>query len=86
MSNLDDEIGRVIGADLIGSGIATLNGIASIPVSCPGITATSKILFSIREPLGTVSIVWPSSVTPGTGFSLTSLALNTSTVSWVVIT
>lgn len=81
---LHDDMGRVIGLDPP-RGRATLNGLTAVPVACPSITATSLIFITIRVPVGSLGIVWVASITAGVGFSLGTIALNTSEVSWMVI-
>lgn len=72
------------GASIV-RGTATLNGISAVTVPCPQVTATSIILVSIQSVSGTVGLFWVSGRTPGVSFSLTSVALNSSTVGWAVI-
>lgn len=66
-------------------GTATLNGLSTVNVPCPQVTAQSIILTSIQTPNGSVGLFWVSSRTPGTGFSLVSVALNSSVVGWAVM-
>lgn len=62
-----------------------MNGLANIPVAVPTITANALIFVSILQLNGTIGVVLVSSITPGVGFTLTTIALNSSKVAWLVL-
>lgn len=66
-------------------GTAVLNGISAVPISCPGITATSIVLTSIMLVSGIVGVITVTGITPGVGFSVLSVALAASTIGWEVL-
>lgn len=66
-------------------GTAVLNGLSVVNISCPGITANSLIYTSLLVGGGTLGVVVISSRTPGVGFGVTSVLLNTSTIAWMVL-
>lgn len=66
------------------SGRAVLNGINTVVIPCPEVTALSLINFWIDTANGTIGAVLPAGRTPGVSFSVTSVLLNTSTIGWLV--
>jgi hypothetical protein len=66
-------------------GTAILNGLSNVNVPCPTIQANSLIFMSIIQVIGTVGVFFVSGITPGVGFSIASVALNVSKVSWLVL-
>jgi hypothetical protein len=66
-------------------GTAVLNGLSVVNVPCPTITANSLIFTNLLVGAGTLGVVVISSRTPGVGFGVTSVLLNTSTIAWMVI-
>lgn len=69
----------------ITKGTIALNGISAVSVPCPQVTAVSIILVSIQSISGTLGVFGVSGRTPGVGFTLVSVALNSSIVGWAVI-
>lgn len=63
----------------------TVNGTSTVTVSAPEVTANSIILQTLKTVGGTVGSNTIQTVTPGTGFTLTSTAGNTSTYNYVVL-
>lgn len=66
-------------------GTATLNGLSTVNVPAPDITAASLIFTGIKDPAGTLGAILITSKTPGVGFSVTSVLLNTSVMSWMIL-
>lgn len=66
-------------------GTVTLNGVTPVAVSVPSLTAGSIVLVTIQVVAGLLGVVAVSSVTPGVGFSLLTVALGTSVVGWEVL-
>lgn len=68
----------------IATGTFALNGISVVNVAVPGITGTSPILLSTQLVSGVLGVYGVTSQTAGVGFSVTSVALNTSTIQYWV--
>lgn len=67
------------------SGTVTANGVTPVPVANAKFTATSNVTFTMLTPGGTqTQLPFISSVTPGTGFSLKTLAGDTSIYSYEI--
>lgn len=66
-------------------GTAVLNGIATVNVPCPTITANSLVFTNVLIVTGTLGLVGIVSRTPGVGFAVSSIALNSSTIAWMVV-
>jgi hypothetical protein len=66
-------------------GRATLAGIANVVIPCPDVTADSLIFLTIVIPGGTIGVPWVSAIVPGVSFSVATIALGTSVISWMVI-
>lgn len=67
-------------------GTATLNGTTEVTVSTTAVTASSRIFVTIQAPGGTPSgAVYVSSRSAGTSFGLKTIALDTSTVAWLIV-
>lgn len=67
------------------SGTFIANGATPVVVSAPGITANSTILFGLKTVGGTPAAIFETARTPGVGFTVNSVALNTSTYNWRII-
>lgn len=66
-------------------GTATANGATEVTVSTTKVTATSRIQLTCQAPGGTPSgIYYVSSRSAGTSFGFKSVALDTSTVGWII--
>lgn len=66
-------------------GTAVLNGITTVNVTCPQITASSLIFTNVLVVGGVLGVVGIASRTAGVGFAVSSIALNTSTIAWCVM-
>lgn len=66
-------------------GTAVLNGLATVNVPCPTLTANTLIFFNVLIVTGTLGLVGIVSRTPGVGFAVSSIALNNSTIAWLAI-
>lgn len=66
-------------------GTVTLNGVTAVNVSCPEVTSASLIFTGLQAASGTIGVVVVSGRTPGVGFSLVSVLLNTSVCAWMVV-
>lgn len=67
-------------------GTLTLNGATEVTVNTTAVAATSRIFLSIQAPGGTPSgTCYVSSRVAGTSFGVKSIALDTSTVAWLII-
>lgn len=71
--------------EITGKGTAVLNGISTVNVACTAVTANSLIFTNTLVVGGVLGVVAISSRTPGVGFAVSSIALNTSTIAWLVI-
>lgn len=69
------------------AGTVVMNGATPVAVVDAGVTASSIILLTLKTVGGTVSPTLPNvvTITPGTGFSVAGVALDTSTYNWVRI-
>jgi len=67
------------------SGLATLNGLLAVVVPCPEVQADSLIFTQIMVAGGTPGLVWVSAISPGVSFTVVSVALNTSVISWMIL-
>lgn len=65
-------------------GTLTANQTSSVTVADPGVTGTSSIIFTLGTVGGTVGASGPmvKTITPGTGFTVTALASDTSIYNW----
>jgi hypothetical protein len=67
-------------------GTATANGTTEVTVSTTKVTATSRIFLTCQTPGGTPSgVYYVSSRSAGISFGFKSLALDTSTIAWIII-
>jgi ABC-type nickel/cobalt efflux system permease component RcnA len=71
--------------EITAKGTAVLNGITTVVVPCPQITANSLIFTSIMAGSGTLGVIQVVSRNPGVSFSVSSVALAASTIAWMVI-
>lgn len=80
-----DSGGAVIGGVASKGGTVTLNGATGVAVADTGVTANSVILLTLKTVGGTVSPTCPNvlTITPGTGFTVGGVALDTSIYNWV---
>lgn len=69
------------------SGTWVCDGTNAVTVANPLITANSVVLTTIKTVGGTVSATMPNvkTITPGTGFTISGLASDTSTYNYVII-
>ena len=55
-------------------------------VAAPSVTASSIIFLTVQPPTTPLALPYVSSITPGTGFTITSLnATDTSSVGWLIV-
>lgn len=67
-------------------GTLTLNGATEVTVATTKTTASSRIFLTVQAPGGTPSgIAYISSRVAGTSFGVKSVALDTSTVAWMIV-
>ena len=66
------------------SGTVTANGATPVPVTDANVTAGSQIQLTLKTVGGTPHGAFVSAVTPGTGFSINSLAGDTSTYNYEI--
>lgn len=66
-------------------GKVTVGSLATVNVSVPTITANSLVFLSVLTGSGTLSLSSGVTITPGTGFSITSAALTSTTLAWMVM-
>lgn len=71
----------------VGGGTLTLNGATPVVVADVRVKAGSIIMFSLKTVGGTVSPTCPNvlTVTPGTGFTVGGVALDTSVYNYAII-
>lgn len=62
----------------------TVSGLSVVNVSEPAVTANSIILYSPVQISGTLGVAGITGITPGVGFSVVSVVLNTSTYGYAV--
>jgi len=69
------------------SGTVTLNGATPVAVANKLITADSVVVLTVKTPAGTVSPTAPNvlTITPGTGFTVAGVALDTSLYNYQII-
>lgn len=69
------------------SGTWTCNGVTPVVVANPLITANSIVMSTVKTPAGTVSATMPNvkTITPGTGFTISGLASDTSLYNYLII-
>ena len=69
------------------SGTVTLNGATPVAVTNKLVTANSVIIFTVKTPAGTVSPSAPNvqTITPGSGFTVSGTALDTSVYNYTII-
>lgn len=67
------------------SGTLTLNGATPVVVSTTSVTANSRIYLTTNTVGGTPAFCWISARTAATSFSVTGVALDTSTVAWLIV-
>ncbi len=72
---------------LLSSGTVTMNGTTPVVVAATQVTANSTIVFTIKTVGGTVSPNAPNvkTITPGTGFTVSATASDTSIYNYTVI-
>lgn len=68
-------------------GVFTCNGATPVTVTEPTVAANSAIIVTLKTVGGTVSpsIPYIATITPGTGFTVTGTALDTSVYNYLVI-
>lgn len=77
------QVGNLAG---IQQGTATANGATAVPVADVRITTNSVVLFGLKTVGGTPGgQPYMSAVTPGTGFSIKSVAGDTSVYNYVIL-
>jgi hypothetical protein len=67
------------------AGRLTLNGATAVTVSTTAVTANSLIFLSRNQTGGTAGFFQVTAQTAGTSFQVTGVALDTSTVNWLII-
>lgn len=74
-------------AILVGGGTVTLNGATPVTVTDSRVTANSIIVFTLKTAAGTVSPTAPNvlTITPGTGFTVGGVALDTSIYNYAIL-
>ena len=78
-----DRAGLVADAGRAGTATLVL-GVAT--VSAPSVTNNSLIFLTVQPSVAPLAVVWVSSITPGTGFNITSLNLtDTAHVGWFIV-
>lgn len=82
-----DTGGSVDASLLTHGGTVVLNGATPVTVADAYVTANSIIMTTLKTVGGTVSPTQPNilTITPGTGFTIGGVALDTSTYNYVVI-
>lgn len=70
-----------------GGGTVTLNGATPVVVADARVTANSIIIFTLKTVVGTVSATAPNilTITPGTGFTVGGVALDTSVYNYAIL-
>jgi len=72
-------------ADAGRCGIATL-ALGTVTVAAPSVTASSVIILTVQPTIAPLALVWVSSITVGTGFTITSLNLTDACkVGWLIV-
>lgn len=66
-------------------GVITLTGLTNVTISTTAVQANSRIFLSIQAPSLTVGQPRVTGRTVGTSFTVGSIALDTSTVAWLLI-
>lgn len=67
-------------------GVLTLNGATPVVVATTAVSATSRIFLTTQTVGGVpTGAQWVSARTPGTSFSVTGIAADTSVVAWVIV-
>ena len=67
-------------------GTVALNGATEVTVSTTAVSATSRIFLTIQSPAGTpAGVAYVSSRVAGTSFGVKGIALDTSTVAWMIV-
>lgn len=71
----------------VGGGTVTLNGATPVVVADTRVTAGSIIIFTLKTAAGTVSPTAPNvlTITPGTGFTVGGVALDTSIYNYAIL-
>lgn len=78
-----DRCGSVVDAGR--SGTATL-ALGTVTVSAPAVTANSLIFLTPQPGTLPLALPWVSAITPGTGFTISSLsATDTAKVGWLIV-
>lgn len=67
------------------SGTFNANGATPVTVANAAVTANSQILITLKTAGGTVAQPFVATITPSTGFTVNSAALNTSTYNYTII-
>lgn len=70
-----------------GGGTVTLDGATPVAVADTRVTANSIIIFTLKTAAGTVSATAPNvlTITPGTGFTVGGVALDTSVYNYAIL-
>jgi len=67
-------------------GTLTLNGATEVTVNTTAVTANSRIFLTVQAPAGTpAGVAYVSSRVGGTSFGVKGVALDTSTVAWLIV-
>jgi hypothetical protein len=67
-------------------GTLTLNGATEVTVNTTAVSATSRIFLTVQAPGGTpAGVAYVSSRVAGTSFGVKGIALDTSTVAWLIV-
>lgn len=66
-------------------GTVALNGVTEVLVNTTAVTATSRIFLELQTVGGTPAFYWVSSRVAGVSFGVVSVALNTSTLAWLIV-
>jgi hypothetical protein len=79
--------GPLAAAVLASGGTLTLNGATPVVVANTRVTANSIIIFTLKTAAGTVSPTAPNvlTITPGAGFTVGGVALDTSVYNYAVL-
>lgn len=71
--------------EITAKGTAVLAGLSVVNVPCPTLGPNTLIFHNVLLVSGTLGLVGIVSRTPGVGFAVSTIALNTSTIAWMTI-
>jgi hypothetical protein len=66
-------------------GVLTLTGLTAVTVSTTAVQSNSRIFLSVQAPSLTVGQPRVTARTAGTSFTVASIALDTSTIAWLLV-